>query len=57
MTIRQALAQGGGLTPRGTERNLSVYRRGADGVVNASNVTLEDRVLPDDVLHVRESLF
>jgi len=57
MTIRQALAQGGGLTPRGTERNLNVHRRGNDGQTSAQTVNLNDPVQPDDVLHVRESLF
>jgi polysaccharide export outer membrane protein len=57
MTIRQALAQAGGLTPRGTERNLSVHRRGSDGQISAETVNLNDPVQPDDVLHVRESLF
>jgi len=57
MTVRQALSQGGGLTPRGTERNLSVYRRGADGVVGSTAVEMNGPVQPDDVLHVRESLF
>lgn len=57
MTIRQALVQGGGLSQRGTERNLSVYRRGADGTIGASPVDLNNPVRPDDVLHVRESLF
>ena len=57
MTIRQALAQAGGLTARGTERNLSVYRRGADGQISTSPVDLNAPVQMDDVFHVRESLF
>lgn len=57
MTIRQALAQAGGLTARGTERNLSVYRRGADGTIGTTTVDLNAAVQPDDVFHVRESLF
>ena len=57
MTIRQALAQAGGLSPRGTERNLSVYRRGADGAISATSVNLDAPVRADEVLHVRESLF
>lgn len=57
MTIRQALAQAGGLTARGTERNLSVYRRGPDGMIVSSTVDLNSAVQPDDVFHVRESLF
>lgn len=57
MTVRHALAQGGGPTMRGTERGLRVYRRGADGKVEVLNPELGDPVLPDDVLYVRESLF
>ncbi len=57
MTIRQALALGGGLSPRGTERNLGVYRRGKDGTIESTRLDLEDMVKPDDVLHVRETLF
>lgn len=55
MTVRQALAQGGGLTARGTERDVNVYRRGADG--KKTGVRLDDRVQKDDVLYVGESLF
>jgi polysaccharide export outer membrane protein len=57
MTIRQALAQGGGLSPRGTERGLSVYRRDADGAIETLTPSLNDLVQPGDVFHVRESLF
>ena len=57
MTIRQALAQAGGLTTRGTERNFGVFRRGADGVITTSAVDLNAPVQADDVLYVRESLF
>jgi len=57
MTIRQALATGGGPTLRGTERNLTVYRRAGDGATEETPVNLSDLVGPDDVLYVRESLF
>jgi len=57
MTIRQALALGGGPTPRGTERGLSIHRRGADGAIETLSPNLSDRVRPGDVLHVRETLF
>lgn len=57
MTIRQALVQGGGLTPRGTERNLRVFRKGPDGRISALAVDMNDPVQSDDVLNVRESLF
>jgi polysaccharide export outer membrane protein len=57
MTIRHALAVGGGLTPRGTERGLSVYRSKPDGTIESFVPNPGDPVRPDDVLHVRESLF
>jgi polysaccharide export outer membrane protein len=57
MTIRQALAQAGGLTPRGTERNFGVFRRSREGSITNSSVDLNSPVQPDDVLYVRESLF
>ena len=56
MTIRQALAEGGGPTERGTERRLSLYRRGPNGVVK-TNADLDSLIQPDDVLNVGESLF
>jgi len=57
MTIRQALAQAGGLSPRGTERRLKIHRRGAGAAVEILLPDLSDAVQPDDVLHVQESLF
>jgi len=57
MTIRQALVQGGGPTIRGTERNLGVYRRGADGRVALMTLDFNEPVRPDDVFYVRESWF
>ena len=57
MTIMQALATGGGLTIRGTERGLRVHRRDADGKVQIIEPKLDDPVKADDVIYVRESLF
>jgi polysaccharide export outer membrane protein len=57
MTVRQALAQGGGPTERGTERGLRLYRRGADSRVESKGPDLGDAVLPGDVLYVDSSLF
>lgn len=57
MTVRQALAQSGGPTLRGTERRLRLYRRGADGKVEFLSPDLNGPVQPDDVLYVNESLF
>ena len=57
MTMRQALAAGGGLTARGTERFLRVVRRNADGVPEKTSTDLNAFVTPDDVIYVNESLF
>lgn len=57
MTVRQALAQAGGLTLRGTERGLSLQRRSAGGALETLRPNLDDLVRPDDVYQVRESLF
>ena len=57
MTIRQALAEGGGPTPRGTERNLGLYRRAPDGKIESLSPDLNSLVQPDDVFYVKESLF
>jgi polysaccharide export outer membrane protein len=56
MTIRQALAQGGGPTVRGSERRLSLFRRNGRNVTESSP-NLNNIVRPDDVLFVGESLF
>ncbi len=57
MTIREALALGGGPTERGSELNLSLYRRGRDGKVSSSTPDLSDPVRPDDVIHLSGSVF
>jgi len=45
------------LTPRGTERGLKINRRTPDGSVRKLDAKLTDRVQPDDVIYVGESLF
>jgi polysaccharide export outer membrane protein len=58
MTLRHALARGGGPTQRGSERNLRVHRRGADGTVQIMhNPKLDEPARAEDVLHVGESIF
>ena len=57
MTVQQALATGGGPTPRGTELWLRLHRRDKDGKVIRLSPEWNDPILPNDVLYVRESLF
>jgi polysaccharide export outer membrane protein len=57
MTVMQALAAGGGLTLRGTEKGLRVHRRGADGKSVVVQPSMDDALREGDVVYVRESLF
>ena len=56
MTVMQALAAGGGVTQRGTQKGMKLHRRDADGNVKILDVTMDTPVLPNDVIYVRESL-
>ena len=57
MTLMQALAAGGGLTQRGTERGIRVHRKGADGKVQVLQQAMDDGLKDGDVVYVKESLF
>jgi polysaccharide export outer membrane protein len=57
MTVMQAIALGGGLTVRGTERGVRIHRRTDNGGVKKLDASLTDPVQTDDVIYVRESLF
>jgi polysaccharide biosynthesis/export protein len=58
MTLMQALVVGGGITQRGTERGIRVYRRDEkSGKVEQIELEMQDPVRSDDVISVRESLF
>lgn len=56
MTVRQALAIGGGLTTRGTERGLTIKRQVGQNV-SIIKPDLDDLLQAGDVLFVKESLF
>jgi len=57
MTLMQALATGGGLTQRGTERGIRVHRKSADGKVEVVQPAMDDVLKDGDVVYVKESLF
>ena len=57
MSIRQAVAEAGGPTVRGTERGLKLYRRAANGEIQTLRANPGDLVQPNDVIFVTESLF
>ncbi|MEP6501856.1 MAG: polysaccharide export protein EpsE [Betaproteobacteria bacterium] len=57
MTVMQAVAAGGGATPRGTLKGLKVSRRGPDGRIQTIEPSMEDTLKDGDVMYIRESLF
>lgn len=57
MTVAQALAVGGGLTMRGTERGIRIKRRAAGNAMQTIKPQSFDTLQADDVIQVRESLF
>ena len=57
-TVLQALANAGGLTLRGTQRGIKVHRRNLEtGAVNIIEPALNDKLMPNDIVYVKESLF
>lgn len=57
MTLLQALAAGGGPSPRGTERGIRVHRLGGNGAAVRHDLRMDDRLQDGDVIFVKESLF
>ena len=57
MTVMQAIAAGGGITPRGSDRRLKLRRVDADGKLVERDISLRDTVKADDVIFVKEALF
>lgn len=57
MTVMQAIAAGGGITPRGSERRLKLRRPSGNGKYVETDAKLQDRVKADDVIFVKEALF
>jgi len=57
MTVMQALASGGGVTGKGTQRGIVRHRRDATGKVKEESVSMDDNVEDQDVIYVKESLF
>jgi len=57
LTVAQAIAKGGGLTLRGTDKGVRVHRRYGNRTVQVLEPKLDDPVYPDDLIFVRESIF
>ncbi|MGO9994688.1 MAG: SLBB domain-containing protein [Steroidobacteraceae bacterium] len=57
MTVIQAIARAGGITPRGSDRRVDIKRLGKDGQYVVLHAKAGDLVEPNDVIHVKESIF
>jgi polysaccharide export outer membrane protein len=57
MTVIQAIARAGGISPRGSQNRVVIKRRKADGTYDTTKATLSDLVQPEDVIRVKESIF
>lgn len=57
LTVAQAIAKGGGLTLRGSDKGVRVHRRYGNRTVQVLEPKLDDPVYPDDLIFVRESIF
>ena len=57
MTVVQAIARAGGLTPRGSDRRVDVKRKGGDGKETTFRAKQSEAIEANDVIHVKESIF
>ncbi len=57
MTVAQAIAKGGGLTLRGTDRGVRLHRRIGERNIQILEPKLDDPVKADDLIFIRESIF
>lgn len=57
LTLAQAIAKGGGLTLRGTDRSVRVHRRYGNKQIQVLEPKLDDPIRPGDLIFVRESVF
>jgi polysaccharide export outer membrane protein len=57
MTVMQALADGGGVTGKGTSRGILLHRRDAKGKVKELSTSLDEDVQDQDVIYIKESVF
>ncbi|HUS23503.1 MAG TPA: SLBB domain-containing protein [Candidatus Binatia bacterium] len=57
MTVIQAIARGGGVTPRGSDSRIEITRRRGDGKIEKLSVDPTDVVEANDVIRVKERIF
>jgi polysaccharide export outer membrane protein len=57
MNVLQAIARGGGITPRGSPRRIEISRHDAEGKLVTIDAGPTTDVQPNDVIRVKERLF
>ncbi|HUF21419.1 MAG TPA: polysaccharide export protein EpsE [Burkholderiales bacterium] len=57
MVVMHALSLGGGLTPRGSDRGITIHRRMPGGEVREMQAKLYEPVQAGDVIYVKERFF
>jgi polysaccharide export outer membrane protein len=58
MTVIQAIARAGGITPRGSDRRVDIKRAtGTNGEYAVRRAKASDLIEPNDVVNVKESIF
>jgi polysaccharide biosynthesis/export protein len=57
MTVLQAIARAGGLTPRGSDKRVDIKRVGPTGQAATFRAKQNDVIQANDVIQVRESIF
>lgn len=56
LTVRQAIAEAGGITERGSTRGIKIIRKRKDGKEVELDADMSDLVLPNDTIKVRQRL-
>ncbi|HEX4878291.1 MAG TPA: polysaccharide export protein EpsE [Limnobacter sp.] len=57
MTVRQALAQAGGLTPRGSQNGAQIFRKDSNGQETLIQPELDHMLQDNDTLFFKQSVF
>ena len=56
MTVRQAIAEAGGFSERGSTRGVKIIRKDAQGKEVEIDAKMSDPVRPNDTIRVRQRL-
>ena len=56
MTVRQAIAEAGGITERGSQRGMKIIRKDKDGKEVELEADMADLVRPNDTIRIRQRL-